>query len=95
MLFKLLFIISIIFTTFSNKEIGYDVEHKLSDVNLIIFDSGLSAELDLDSLDTLNNIASDSILKGYEDVVLSYKNPVPLQLHFVNPHPRAPPSSFS
>jgi len=96
-LFKLLFIISVILSTFSETEIALDAGHKLSltQVNLITLDDVLNPQLDLDSPYTLNSIAVDLVLKGHEQPVLTYNAPFPSQLYFVNTHPRAPPAYIS
>jgi hypothetical protein len=92
-LFKLLFIISIVLTTFSETEIGVNTDHKLSvtEANLIALDEVLNPELDLDSSYTLNREIPWSVLTGYEPPTLSYKGPFSPQLYFVNTYPRAPP----
>ena len=97
MLFKLLFIISIVLSTFSEKEIGLDTGHKLSlsQVDLITLDDVLNPQLDLDTADSLNSTTVDWVIKGYEQPVLSYNAPSPTQLYFVNSHPRAPPAYVS
>lgn len=97
MLFKLLFIISIVLSTFSEKEIGLDAGHKLSltEVNLITLDDVLNPQLDLDSPYTLNSVTMDLVLNGYELAISTYNDPFPTQLYFVNTHPRAPPVYIS
>ncbi|MBU2917258.1 hypothetical protein KO505_04665 [Psychrosphaera sp. F3M07] len=97
MLFKLLFIVSVLLSTVSATEIASNSGHDLSftEINMITLDELANPELDLENPSALLHRKFNWILASFKQSTLHYQQPFHSQLRYTNTYSRAPPTYFS